>query len=418
MYRFVIYEELNGVLKRFQMDVILVYDSYAGSWTVETASFPYNGLAASGSNLYSSYAKVGAVDTEVYLQKLAFDSSYCEDRYNSMFYGEAVNDMVDPTREAFYQSLSSGLAYVRRVVDGDTIVIHGIAGAVDMDITVRFNYINTPESTTFVEPYGMEASYFLKSLYSDLNPDTPIYVEFDSNTTIDRSDRYGRMLAWLWTTIEVEGEWVKDQLIQVLIADRGYIKSYYDFGCVDYVADVEAAVAHAVENKVGLYANLQTEGPYYIRTAQSNDIVGNFQILDTGNRNQDPFMEKRYKEIQIMMSNDSTAVLEFYLEFFIDSIKRRTYSSYSIDQITDINASDYGTIYVVENEDPDIILGNETAMSFWQLDFSVFPELEIVKVVYKITGRGHYPRVVLVSRNENNYRIIDYAWVFRTMNGR
>jgi len=416
IFRFAVYEELDGVLKRFQIDVIGVYDTYSGIWTFETASFPYTGIIDSGSSLYSSYVKIGADVIDVYIEQLLFKSTECVDTYNSMFYGDAVNDHSDTGVEEYYQTLSASSLYrIKRVVDGDTVILEGGFGEATRDITVRFNFINTPESTTEVQPYGVEASSFLKTL---LPVGSLVIVDFDSNTSLTRSDRYGRMLGWLFTTRTDDGAYFKDQLIQTLVAERGYVQSYYDYGCVDHTAVVEAAVATAITSKLGLYANLMPDGPYYLRTAQSNDIVGNFQIFDSGNRDQDAFMEKKYKEVQFMMSNDSPNVLRFYLEFYAESVLRQGYRSYHIDQVTDAASEDYGTIYVTEDETETFALGNESALSYWELDFSAFPDLEVVKVVCQINGRGHYPKVVLISRNQANYRILDYAWVFRTMNGR
>lgn len=400
MFRYVVYEDGDDFV-RYQIDVVMVYNSYSGQWTIETLSLPYNGAVNSGSSLYTSYVKVGAEDTEIYLQQLETSSTDPTDTYNTMFYGDAYNDHANSDREAYINALpSEGEDSVSYVVDGDTLYL-------DVLGKVRLHYINTPESTTSVEPYGVEASNYLKSL---LTEGTPVYYEFDSIG--DRLDRYDRALVWLRLT-DASGD-----LVQVLVAQQGYVKSYYDFGASKYTTDVEAAVNQAVADKIGLYTNLYPNGPFYVRTPESATLLGNFQILDTGNRNQDPFMEKRYKEIQFFMSNDSPNVLDFFLEFYVDSIRRNSYTSWTIDQITDPESSDYGTIYVTEVEDPSFTLGNETALSYWQLDFSVFPDLEVVKVVYRLSGRGHYPRVVLVSRNQSSYKILDYAWVFRTMNGR
>lgn len=401
IFRFVVHETLNNQLKRFQIDVIMVYDTFSGIWTIETASFPYNGIIESGASLYSAYAKVGAEYVDIYLQKLEFSGQDCVDTYNSMFYGDAVNDDATGDREDALNALpETGSDVVTAHVDGDTLYLETLG-------KVRLLYVNTPESTISVEPYGVESSNFIKAL---LPVGTTVYYEFEPNSS--RTDAYDRALVWL----RIGGP--DGTLVQVSIAERGYVKSYYDFGASKYVTEVEVAVRQAVESGLGLYANLQPDGPFYVRTAQSNAIVGNFQIFDSGNRDQDPFMEKKYKEIQFLMSNSSPNVLRFFVEFYAESVLKQGYKSYHIDQVTDPEASDYGTIYVSEDETESFTLGNETALSSWELDFSVFPELETVKVVYLVNGRGHYPKVVLVSRNQDSYKIFDYAWVFRTMNGR
>ena len=118
------------------------------------------------------------------------------------------------------------------------------------------------------------------------------------------------------------------------------------------------------------------------------------------------------------MSNDSSNVLRFYTEFFVDSRKRQTFLRYEIEQNTDSTSPDFGTIFITPVEEPNITLMNETELGFWELDLSEFPSLDVVKVVFRVSGKGHYPRFVLVSRNQDPYKIINYSWVYRTLNAR
>jgi endonuclease YncB( thermonuclease family) len=267
IFRFVIHETLRGVFKRYQLDVIAVYDSFNGLWTMETACFPYTGLIASGAGLYSSYVKIGAAYTDVYLEKLAFSATWCTDVYNSMFYGDAANDHVDSGIEAMYQTFPATpehMVRLLRVVDGDTIEVEGEPLTNYVKFKVRFNYINTPESTTSIEPYGVEASQFLKAFFDAKgSANMYVYLDFDSNVDLPRSDKYGRCLAWVYEAVTsmVGGyHWERGKLLQTLMAENGFIKSYYDFGQADHVAEVEAAVEVAKVNQVGLYATVPTRG--------------------------------------------------------------------------------------------------------------------------------------------------------------
>lgn len=399
--RYVVKETNNGDSYRYHIDVVLVYDSDNGLWYTETASFAYPGLIASGSTLYNTYAKKYGDEVNVYLQSLHYDNSEGADIYNTMFYGNADNDTATSERDDVLGLLpATGTDTIVDVIDGDTVELLGLG-------RVRLLYINTPESTYTVEPYGFESKQYLKEL---LTEGRTVYYEFDPNS--ERADLYDRALVWLRLD-NADGD-----LVQVLIARKGYVKSYYDFGATLYVNDVETAANYAVTNKLGLYKYIQPDGPYYIRTSQSISTLDNYQILDSGNRNQEPYMEKRYKEIQFMISNDSVNVLQFLTEFYIDSVRRKTPYTYSVEQITDPNHADYGTIYIVENEESNMVVANETGLSTWQLDLSVFPDLEVVKVVFRINGRGHYPRFILVSKNHDPYKILGYAWVSRLMSGR
>lgn len=84
---------------------------------------------------------------------------------------------------------------VARVVDGDTIVVEN-GGATT---TVRLIGVDTPELLDPRKPvqcFSREASAYTKSLLTDQS----VYLEYDP--TQDRADRYGRDLAYVWTTAE------------------------------------------------------------------------------------------------------------------------------------------------------------------------------------------------------------------------
>lgn len=93
---------------------------------------------------------------------------------------------------------------VIRVIDGDTVeVAFG-----SKTVGVRLIGIDTPETvhpTVGVECYGRQASAFTKSRLEGRN----VRVEYD----IERTDRYGRTLAYLW----LEG-----RLFNRLLVRRGY----------------------------------------------------------------------------------------------------------------------------------------------------------------------------------------------------
>ena len=87
-------------------------------------------------------------------------------------------------------------AKVERVVDGDTAIISFIFddGSKYMKERVRFLGVNTPETVhpnKPVEYYGKEASNFTKSELTDKT----VWLQTD----VEVKDRYGRMLAYVWT---------------------------------------------------------------------------------------------------------------------------------------------------------------------------------------------------------------------------
>lgn len=92
------------------------------------------------------------------------------------------------TETASPEALSEGIHQVRRVVDGDTLLLE--SGA-----RVRLQGIDTPETVREnapIEPWGPEASAFTKRFIADA--DGLVRLTF----SLERKDRHGRFLAFVW----------------------------------------------------------------------------------------------------------------------------------------------------------------------------------------------------------------------------
>ncbi|MGG3893913.1 thermonuclease family protein [Geobacillus stearothermophilus] len=118
-------------------------------------------------------------------------------------------------------------------VDGDTAKFR-VNGHV---YTTRFLFIDTPESTIEVEPYGKEASQFTCSRLQKGD----IVLETDGNTLFDK---YQRLLAWVW---------VDGRLLQEEIAKAGLVEDFYDYGDYKYEDRVRAALNEAKRTGTGMY---------------------------------------------------------------------------------------------------------------------------------------------------------------------
>jgi hypothetical protein len=70
------------------------------------------------------------------------------------------------------------------------------------------------------------------------------------------------------------------------------------------------------------------------------------------------------------------------------------------------------TMFTTPSE--EVVLKTNT----WQLDVSSLTEPAVVKVRFKVSGKGYSPRLVLVSLNLVPYELLGFNWVFRTMNAR
>lgn len=125
-----------------------------------------------------------------------------------------------------------------KCVDGDTAWFK-IAGK---DTKVRFLYIDTPESTNQIEPFGQVASDYTKEQLSNATT-----IELELNKEGDQTDKYDRLLAWVF----VDGE-----LLQEKIAHEGLVKKYYDYGYdYTYKSAIIAADQDAKAKRKGIYSN-------------------------------------------------------------------------------------------------------------------------------------------------------------------
>lgn len=86
-----------------------------------------------------------------------------------------------------------GVATVVQYVDGDTTIFRTLHGS---NITVRYNGIDTPESTYKVEPWGFAAANFTKEKLK--NATTIVLQTEDGLPGKVNLDNNGRYLAWVW----------------------------------------------------------------------------------------------------------------------------------------------------------------------------------------------------------------------------
>lgn len=123
-------------------------------------------------------------------------------------------------------------------IDGDTARFE-----IDGESTkVRFLFIDTPESTKVIEPYGIEAKEYTKS---QLNNATKIELELNKDG--DSRDKYDRLLAWVF----VDGE-----LLQTKLAREGLVEKHYDYGYdYTYKTEIIEAENEAKRLKKGIYSD-------------------------------------------------------------------------------------------------------------------------------------------------------------------
>ena len=179
-------------------------------------------------------------------------------------------------------------------------------------------------------------------------------------------------------------------------------------------------------------------------------IINNYQFLDTGNRDINTDMKKRFREFQFKIRNVNATSLGMKTSFMIDGSLRRDLQKFSPRYITDESTGE--AVIVIErtlDNNPDYLsfvpeykitrvdrvivpesmlqdageltpttLAESTDPDYWVVDQSAFPGRTFWKVRVAISGKGYTPRAQLLSTNLKHFEVLGHNWVYRTMHGR
>jgi len=133
---------------------------------------------------------------------------------------------------------------VEKVIDGDTIKVRVLES--DEIFTVRYLGIDTPEldGPDYESCFGPQA----KEKNEDLVLDQKLILEFD----IDRYDRFGRTLAYVYTSDEL-GE--KETFVNLELLQDGYARFYLNKQNILYQDELVEAVLSAHNDFLGLWGS-------------------------------------------------------------------------------------------------------------------------------------------------------------------
>jgi micrococcal nuclease len=134
--------------------------------------------------------------------------------------------------------------YVVEITDGDTFVMCISRGysceLTDDTVIVRLVQIDTPEDNDVKECYGATASLELADL---LVEGAPVIAVTDPD--LDQEDQYGRMLAWVWSPLE---------LVNLSLVTRGAAAPYFYQGARGaFAARLESEALAARDARRGLW---------------------------------------------------------------------------------------------------------------------------------------------------------------------
>lgn len=131
-----------------------------------------------------------------------------------------------------------------KCVDGDTATFN-INGKRKK---VRFLGIDTPESVhpyKEVEEYGKDASEYTCNLLKNAN-----IIELSYENDLSKTDKYGRILAWVWA----DNELVQEKLVSIGYAEVKYI--YAKYSKLDNLYKVEE---EAKNKKIGIWYDYEEQ---------------------------------------------------------------------------------------------------------------------------------------------------------------
>lgn len=160
--------------------------------------------------------------------------------------GSPGSAVEEPASEpAASPAIRVAVVSVTRIVDGDTIEVSMPNGSTEK---VRFIGVDTPESTTAIEPFGKEASAFTAKALTGKT----VYLETD----VEQRDRYGRLLAhvWLEAPVEASDAEVRAKLFNAQLVLAGYANLMTIPPNVKYVDYLRAYEQEARTASAGLWA--------------------------------------------------------------------------------------------------------------------------------------------------------------------
>ena len=171
-------------------------------------------------------------------------------------------------------------------------------------------------------------------------------------------------------------------------------------------------------------------------------IMKNYQYFDTGNREINSDIRKRFREWQLKFVNPEVTTLQFYTNFYIDNRLRNTFQGLETSTKRTADGDGFEVIInetytpnatyvpnvriasgaILTSPDPDAedltnpssstILDNVDA---WEIGLSSFDTVPFIKVRKPVSGKGYTPRLVIFSFNEKRWELLNCTWVYRIM---
>lgn len=212
---------------------------------------------------YLRFADKMAVLTEGLLKNFGFeiDESLDTTKNTTSVFDEAIKETIEVVGSEFIEEVETSLVELAtnndelsevqlvHVVDGDTLIINDGR----TDIKVRMIGIDTPESVhedaSKNNIYGSMASGYTKSLLNDVSS---VYLQYD----VEKTDDYGRTLAYVWTSSDVDvsnKDDIANYMVNAVLLKDGYAYSKAYAPNTTYTDIFTSLCADAATNNTGLW---------------------------------------------------------------------------------------------------------------------------------------------------------------------
>lgn len=159
---------------------------------------------------------------------------------------------------------------------------------------------------------------------------------------------------------------------------------------------------------------------YYIARENIKDNLlietnyGNYQLIDSGYHDYVVELKKRFRELQFLINNLGTEDISFNLGYILDSTERVPLYEY---QVTTKVENGLGIMYLTRVS--EILPGQEVfhrIANRYVLRQEDYPDVHMWKIRTGISGKGYAPRFQLNCIEEKPFELLNFIWVYRTMN--
>ena len=147
----------------------------------------------------------------------------------------------------------------------------------------------------------------------------------------------------------------------------------------------------------------------------------NRQMLDTGYRDANLFVNKRYRELQLQINNPDNDDMEFGMDFQVAGEPRNTDFLYEVSQVIDELYEDKGIVYIDATPYMAVDAADIDKINMWTIRHDIGSSIKVSlwKVRASVSGKGMAPRLRLfTTRKMFNFQLLGINWIYREMNMR